>query len=181
MAFPLRVDDEIELRVLTERDADALFALVDANRDHLREWLPWVDGSRSSDDTRAFIRESREQMAKGALYPLGTWYRGQVAGGMGLRVDVQSRRAEIGYWLAQPLQGRGIVTRAVRALTTAGFEELGLHRIQILCATGNVRSCAVAKRLGYRLEGVLRGFELVGDRFNDLRAYAMLAPEWDPT
>ena len=41
--FTHRIDADLELRLLEPRDSAALFALVDANRGYLREWLPWVD------------------------------------------------------------------------------------------------------------------------------------------
>ncbi len=178
--FALRVDQDIELRLLEERHADGLFALVDANREHLRPWLPWVDGTRSAADTRAFVKTALEQLVAGREYVCGIWHRGELAGTIGLDVDTQSRHGEIGYWVAGPLQGHGIITRSVQALTSAGFADLGLNRIAILCATGNTRSCAVAERLDYRLEGTLREAERVGDRYHDLRVYAMLARDWDP-
>jgi ribosomal-protein-serine acetyltransferase len=176
--FALRVDDEVEIRLLEERHADELYGLVDVNREHLRPWLPWVDGTRSAEDTRAFNRTSLEGFAAGRAYAAALRYRGQLAGGIGLDVDVPMRRGEIGYWVAQTFVGRGIVTRAAGALTGAAFGDLGLNRVQILCATHNVRSCAVAERLGFRKEGTLRGFERVGERFHDIAIYGMLAREW---
>src|SRR5439155_25631165 len=95
-----------------------------------------------------------------------------------LDVNVQMRYGAVGYWLAEPLLGRGIVTRATRALTTTAFEELGLNRVQILCATLNVRSCAVPERLGFRLEGTLQEFTRVGEAFHDINVFAMLARDW---
>jgi ribosomal-protein-serine acetyltransferase len=178
--FTLRVDHELELRLLAERHADELFALIDANREHLRRWLPWVDGTRSADDTRAFLKTALEAFTAGREYVCGIWYRGQLAGTMGLDVDTQSMRGEIGYWVAEPFQGRGVITRAARALTSAGFADLGLNRIAILCAIGNDRSSAVAERLGYRFEGTLREYERVGDHYKDIRVFSMLARDWDP-
>jgi ribosomal-protein-serine acetyltransferase len=74
--FALRVDDEVEIRLLEERHADELYGLVDVNREHLRPWLPWVDGTRSAEDTRAFIRTSLEGFAAGRAYAAALRYRG---------------------------------------------------------------------------------------------------------
>ena len=176
--FSLRVDDEVEIRLLEERHAEEVYALVDANREHLRPWLPWVDGTRTAEDTGAFIRTALEGFAAGREYAASLRYRGQLAGGIGLDVNVQMRHGEIGYWVARPFVGRGIVTRAARGLTTAAFADLGLNRVQILFATHNVRSCAVPQRLGFREEGTLREFERVGERFHDIRVFAVLARDW---
>src|SRR5436190_21149423 len=137
--WSLRVDDEIEVRLLEERHADELFALTDANRGHLRRWLPWVEATRSADDTRAFIKTVLEAFAAGREYGASIRYRGELLGGIGLDVNRDMGHGEIGYWLAKPLEGKGIVTRATAALTTAAFGEIGLDRTHVLCAVGNGR------------------------------------------
>ena len=58
---PLR--DGFEIRLLEERHADEMFAAVDRNREHLRQWLPWVDATKTADDGLAFVRSSLEMFA----------------------------------------------------------------------------------------------------------------------
>src|SRR2546427_12734961 len=76
----LRVDDDVDLRILTEAHAKALFALTDRNRDYLRRWLPWVDGTRSIRDTATFIRGGRERLRRNDGFPAGVWCRGEPVG-----------------------------------------------------------------------------------------------------
>lgn len=177
--FAHRIDDDLELRLLEERHAQELFALIDRDRDDLRTWLPWVDASRSADDTAAFIRATRQEFAAGRDLPLGIWHHGRPVGTIELRVNPADRAGEIGYWLARDARGQGIVTRAVRALLAYAFGELALHRVVIRCATGNHPSRAIPERLGFALEGTLRQAQWVNDHFNDLAVYAMLRPGWD--
>jgi ribosomal-protein-serine acetyltransferase len=87
---------------------------------------------------------------------------------------------EIGYWIAQEHQGKGIVTEACRAMITHAFRELDLHRVQIRCATGNIKSCAIPQRLGFAHEGTAREAEMVNDRFIDLHIFGMLKQDWHP-
>jgi iron(II)-dependent oxidoreductase len=63
----IRVDDDVFLRLHEERHAEEIYRLTDANRDHLRPWMPWVGGTQSPDDTRAYLREVRERVV--ALLP----------------------------------------------------------------------------------------------------------------
>jgi ribosomal-protein-serine acetyltransferase len=84
----------------------------------------------------------------------------------------------IGYWLAEDQQGNGVMTRACRALVSYGFDTLQLHRVEIRCATGNERSCAIPKRLGFEHEGILREAEWLYDHYVDLHLFSILAQQW---
>ncbi len=95
-----------------------------------------------------------------------------------MRINRPNDAAELGYWIDADTQGRGVVTRATRALTTAAFGRLGLNRVEIRAGTENLRSRAVPQRLGFVLEGVRRSSEKVGDRFLDHAVYSMLAADW---
>jgi ribosomal-protein-serine acetyltransferase len=177
-AFPL--GDGAELRLLEQTHSDALYALVDANRPHLRAWLPWVDGDRSVDDTRYFIRIATEQFASNQGYHCGIWDQGELAGTIGHhRIDWRNRATSLGYWLGEAYQGRGLMTRACRALVTHAFGPQGLNRVEIRAATGNLRSRAIPERLGFRQEGILCQGEWLYDHYVDLAVYAMLASQWE--
>ena len=176
--FRLPLDDSSELRLLEPRHAEELFAAVDGNREMLRQWLPWVDASKTVDDTRTFIESSLRKLANQTEVTAGVWCEGRCGGVLGARLSELAPNAEIGYWLTAEFQGRGLMTRAVSALLTYLFEEHGLHRVEIQCATENAPSCAIAERLGFKLEGVRREAERVGDRYHDLNHYALLRAEW---
>jgi ribosomal-protein-serine acetyltransferase len=177
--FHRRVDGEIELRALDEPDAETLFVLTDRNRDHLRAWLPWVDGTRTVHDTQAFIRTAREQEREGDGFQAGIWYRGELAGVVGYhRIDWPRRRVALGYWLGQAFEGRGIMTRACRALVDHAVRELSLERVEIRAATENLRSRAIPLRLGFDEDGVVRRAEWLYDHFVDHVVYGMPRARW---
>jgi ribosomal-protein-serine acetyltransferase len=168
------------LRLLEEADADELFALVDANRDHLQPWMPWVAGEQSPADVQPFIRATRKQIADNdGLQTAIVDADGRIAGMVGFhRVDWANRTTSIGYWLARDHQRRGTMTEAVRALVDLAFGTWKLNRVTIQAAVDNARSRAVPERLGFHEEGVLREVERVGERAVDHAVYAMLAAEW---
>jgi ribosomal-protein-serine acetyltransferase len=60
----IRIDDDTMLRIYEERHAQEVAELVDQNRAYLRQWLPWVDHSRTVEDSKAFIRSSLQQFAQ---------------------------------------------------------------------------------------------------------------------
>lgn len=167
-----------ELRSLEPEDAEAVFAVIEANREHLRRWFPWVDPTVSAADTREFIEGSRASSTD--VEVVGIWVNGEYAGNMGMRVDPLSNQGEIGYWLAEPFEGRGLVTKGCRALIEHGLHQLGLHRIEIKAAPHNVRSRAVAERLGFTQEAQLREAGRAAGGYHDLVVYGLLEHEWRP-
>lgn len=176
--FHCKIRDGLELRSVEFADAAELFALVDSDREHLRRWLPWVDGSRSVEDTRVFIDGAMRQAEEGDGFTATIRCEGEIAGIIGHhRIDWPNRLGKLGYWLGSRFVGRGLMTQSCRAVVAHAFESIGLNRIEIHCATQNVRSRAVPERLEFRHEGTRREAEWLYDHFVDLECYAMLASE----
>jgi RimJ/RimL family protein N-acetyltransferase len=84
--------------------------------------------------------------------------RGEAVGGIGIHPleDVHRGTAEIGYWLAEPFWGQGIVTDAVRALVPVAFERTGVGRIQAGFFSNNPASMRVLEKCGFVREAVHR-------------------------
>lgn len=106
--FHLPVTEDIELRLVEKSHAQDIFDLTEANRRHLREWLPWVDGTRTVADTSAFIAASARLFAANGSCQLGIWFQGRCCGMIGQHgIDGANRSLFIGYWLAASHQGPG--------------------------------------------------------------------------
>lgn len=177
--FRIPVDESLDLVLLEPRHAPLLFAAIDENRPHLRRYLPWVDGTRNVNDSAVFIQGCLEQFARGVSVNVGLFSRAQLVGMCGTHaVQWSNRRTELGYWLSERWQGRGLMTRAVRALGTYCVHSLALNRLEIRAATENSRSRKVAERLGFKLEGTSRQAEWLYDHFVDHAIYGALASEW---
>jgi ribosomal-protein-serine acetyltransferase len=177
--FTLTIRDDLELCLLEQRHAEELFALVDENREYLREWLPWVDNNKSAVDTQAFIRSSLEQFASNGSFSGGILYQGKLAGCLGFHsINWSNRATSIGYWLGASFQGNGLMTEACRGLVKYAFNELNLNRVRIRCATANKKSRAIPERLGFKQEGTIRQAEWLYDHYVDLVVYGILASEW---
>jgi ribosomal-protein-serine acetyltransferase len=122
-AIPLSRD--LSLRRVSEADAEVLFSLTDANRDYLRQWLPWLDSVTSVEDTRAFIRRVQEEVDAGGGPTFSVLYQGAVCGIAGFnRIEHSEKLGSVGYWLAEEFSGRGIMTEVVKALLEIGFNDL---------------------------------------------------------
>lgn len=179
LGFARQIGDRTYLRPLAIADAEELCALVEANRAYLREWLPWLDSSRTVADSRSFIQSSGDRAQANNGFTLAILFNGKLAGIVSLNyINWDNQCSEIGYWLAQTHQRKGIMTQSCHAVLTHGFNVLELNRIGIRCAPQNVQSQAVAKRLGLKYEGTLRDAEQLYNRFIDHQVYSMLRREW---
>jgi len=175
----LRVDERVVLRQIAEDDAKELSALIDRNRSYLREWLPWLDNSNGIHDTARFIGRSLEQAADDNGLTFVIVCDGLLVGVIGQHyLDSLNRKTELGYWLDAAHQGRGIVTRSTACLTDYAFAEQACNRVILHCAVGNIKSRAVAERLGFVQEGILREAEWLYDHYVDLAVYSMLKSHW---
>ncbi len=174
----IRVDDETLIRPVGGSDAEPVFALVEANRAQLSRWLPWVDSIRTVDDERRWIERMANVDARDREQVYAIEHLGAVVGGIGIVIEPMNHSGEIGYWLAEAMQGRGIATRACEALVDHAFRSRGLHRVFIRVAVENRRSRAVPERLGFVLEGTQRESLYADGRHDDAAVYSILAPEW---
>lgn len=173
------VDNEVELKLLDIIHAEELFSLTNSCRQYLREWLPWVDGSRTIEDTKSFIQLTKQQFVANNGCQAGIWYNGSLAGVIGYHgLNGMSKHTSIGYWLGQKYQGHGIMTKACRAFVNYALADLQLNRVEIRCAEKNYRSRAIPERLGFMMEGTIREAEWLCDHYVDHVVYGMLAKDW---
>lgn len=176
----LALDEEITLRHIQESDAAELFNLTEKSRTELREWLPWVDGTRTRRDSLKFIQHTLDAYNAKRALNCGIIYKGKLCGMIGFNlVDWSNRVGHIGYWLATDMVGRGIMSRAVSGLMHYGFYELDLNRMEIRAAVENRRSRAIPERLGFKEEGTIREAEWLYDHFVHHVVYGMLRSEWE--
>src|SRR5271157_1693683 len=155
--FSYVIGQGLELRLLEYRHAAELFELSDKSREHLRPWMPWIDGTKTVEDTKEFIRISLEEFSKGDALVTCIFYHGRIAGVISFHnIDRMNHSATIDYWIGAEYQRKGLMTRACEALIDYGFKELDLNRIVIWAAKENIRSLAIPKRLGFINEGMNR-------------------------
>lgn len=177
--FSLAVTDEIILRNYREEDAPELFTTVDANRQHLRQWLIWVDGTLKEEHSLEYIRVARQEQYDQLSIAFGIFKKDKLIGGMGMHQwDQRLRKAQLGYWLVKDEEGKGIINKSAMVLIRYLFEHLQLNKIELHHLLGNIRSAAVARRLNFTVEGIWRDSFLMNGRLNDLVVNGLLRREW---
>lgn len=179
MPFEIKINDKLSLKMPRVEDAQDIYAVVDKDRTHLREWLPWVDGATSYKNTEENIQKRISDFEKGEAASFLIYFENRWIGSVGfITLSAQHKNGEIGYWLSSEFEGRGLMTECVKACIRYGFEELDLHRIVIRCDGENAKSAAIPKKLGFTLEGTLRGDKYRKDRFADTLVFGLLRDEW---
>ena len=169
------ISPDLELRILEPAHAAELFALVDANRATLREWLPWVDGTRRRADTEKYIADTVRDHRETRACSCGIWSSGRLVGVIGHnRIDWAARVAFPGWWLVPAAEGKGIMTQCCQAFIADAFRQLQVHRIVVGVATGNLRGQAIVKRLGFKQVTTLRNAEMLHGRGVDHFIYSLL-------
>lgn len=172
-----KINPSLELRLLELPDAAALYALIDSDRSHLREWLPWVDDTTNVAHSQKFIAKALKERAETRAFTSGIWSMGRLVGVIRHnRIDWANRVTFPTYWLASSEEGKGIMTQCCRAVYDHAFSQLQVHRIIVAVATGNQRGQKLPLRLGFKQVSTLKKAEWLHDRWVDHHIYSLVPP-----
>ena len=175
----ITVKGNIFLKELELDDTEHIFKAIDSQREYLGEWLPFVEFTKSVKDSLDYVNSVVTMPEECKEWQFAVFCGNDFAGLAGFKgTDRLNRKSEIGYWLKEDFQHRGIMTESVRALINFGFSELGLNRIQTKCAPENVKSNKIPERLGFTLEGIERDSEFVKEGvFRNANVWSLLKKE----
>ena len=164
--------------------AKEIFEKVTHSREVLRDWLPWVDSTKTAEDeyTNWLISwcQKRWQEGSGFAYLIRHKETQDLLGAIDLmRYIDKNKSAEIGYWLSNDATGKGYMIEAVKLLESVAFQQ-SVNRLVISNDTANERSINVAKRCGYHLDGVMRQEQWFErwHSFRDINVWSKLREEW---
>lgn len=172
----IEITKTIVLRPTTLESTSDIYHAIVRERNYLREWLPFVDFTKQESDTLAYVQGVIDnQEIQYSIYDADKFL-----GRIGFNhMDSQNHKAEIGYWIIEEAQGKGIVTRSVKELLMMAFTELNLNKIVIRAGIENSKSRSIPERLGFTLEGIERDGELlVNNKYTDLAIYGLLKREF---
>lgn len=164
------------------RDAPKLKAALDTSLDHLRPWMPWANSGATDLATQAkSLRRFRGEFDLGKDFVYGIFSQDEtlVLGGCGLHTRAGPRAREIGYWIRSGHTNQGLATEAAAALTKVALEVDQVERVEIHCDPNNVRSAAVARKLGFSHEATLRNRAVTGEgKPRDTMIWTLFADEY---
>jgi len=167
---------KIILRARHVNQSVELFRLIDSNRLYLREWMPWEEQTKTTEDTREYLQKATQGWLDKTLFDYSIYDKKseQMIGSFGIHaIQWVKRSCEIGYWICENYQGQGYVSEALRVVENS-IAALGFHRISIVCDRRNHRSAQVAKKNNYLLEAVIRDDIKIRGRWRDSFKYTKL-------
>lgn len=178
--FIHKIEEDLALKLIEQRDAKRVFELTNNSRAYLREWLPWLDITKSIEDTNGFINICLKGYFENRSMNTVILFKGEIVGVAGFNeINWSNKTAYIGYWLGEEYQGNGIMTKVVKALTNYAFDELNLNKVEIRAAVENKKSRVIPESLGFIKEGSIRQAEWLYDCYVDHIVYGILADEWN--
>ncbi len=162
------------LRPLQQDDAPVIFNAIDTQREHLGRWLPFVATTLRLEQTQLVVASMLADPAN-PIYTLRV--DGVLAGLIGFKsADNATHTIEIGYWLREEYQGKGLMTSAVETLCKLAFGKMNMEQVEIRCAVANHRSNRIPQRLGFHLDRVEANAERLSDgELTDLNVYVKRA------
>ena len=174
------IDDDLLLRSYRPEDAPELFRVVQESREHLRPFLNWVDGTTKPEHSLQFIQNAQVQQNAQQALPLGIFLnQRELIGGIGLHSwDHSLARGQMGYWIAGPHEGAGLMSRSAVRFIDFLFKRLDLNKLEMHIVPHNTRSLALAARLGAVNEGTIRQSIKVNGLLEDVIVTGILKSEW---
>jgi ribosomal-protein-alanine N-acetyltransferase len=174
---PILETDRLRLRPFKAGDLKALHTLY-SDAENLRWW--GTDASPSLEDTRRVLRwHVSYRPFQYVLWAVEEKKSKRLIGMINYhRRDMRERRVDVGWLIAPGQQGKGYMTEAGRALLRYLIDRLKIHKVEALIRRENEPSAALAKRLGFRLEGgPIRDRWWVGGRWHSVMLYGLVAGE----
>lgn len=166
---------EIRIRPYAPTDVERLHAAIIDSWQELALWMPWCHPNYAIEETRNWVEEQVKNFEAKTEFEMCIMKDDELIGGCGLNhVDQLNRLANLGYWVRTSETKRGIATRAVEQLIEWARKNTNLVRLEIVVATGNAPSNAVARKVGAVAEGLARKRLRVNDVSLDSNIYSII-------
>ncbi|UCG62199.1 MAG: GNAT family N-acetyltransferase [Candidatus Zixiibacteriota bacterium] len=170
--------DKINLRFITKGDALSIYQYA---ADEAISRYTHIPHPYNLDDAYDFVKLTQSDRKRKAAYHYGLENRetGQIIGMIGLiALFPMHRKAELGYWLAKPFWGRGIITEAIEKIVEFAFVTLKLHRVYAHVFPDNKASIRVLEKCGFTREGLIREGFVQRGKYVSVYMYSILEDEW---
>ena len=154
-------------------NASLMYKVLIQNKRFLLPWMQWLNDTKSVKDTHNFLIQSDKNWEQNKTYEYAVVLNDTIIGMCGaVTIDIQNKKVELGYWLAKDYRGHGYIMESVAVLEKELFKN-GFNKIIIHTDVLNKNSVNIAKKLGYKLEAVLKQDRFLKheNRFRDTNCF----------
>jgi ribosomal-protein-serine acetyltransferase len=150
--------NKVKIRFLELPDRTDLFNLIQSNKSRLIRYLPGTCKSNESlESSIDYIKESKEKSKRKENYVFGIFFSEKLVGITIIKsIDLRSLKCELGYFIDQDHEGKGIMSEAFKLTNNFCFEELKMQKLYLRTGEENDSSIRLAQKNGFQLEGILR-------------------------
>ncbi|HTD17056.1 MAG TPA: GNAT family protein [Chthoniobacterales bacterium] len=179
LAIPDSISDggRIALVAVEAGQAKELYEAIVESRAELSPWMEWVHPEYSIAETEQWVAHCQKAWETDSSFgfTIVEQHTSQILGGCSITMDRPSHRnGSIGYWIRTSRTRQGFASEAAALLAQFGFAQLGLIRIEIFVAAGNIASQRVAEKMGALREGLLRNRLLVRGQPRDAYVFSLV-------
>jgi ribosomal-protein-alanine N-acetyltransferase len=137
-----------------------------------------VTTAATHEEYRDYLRRARRKNQESFFVVIAE--TGELAGVVNINeiVRYSEQSGRLGYYAFAPHAGSGLMAEGLALVIGRAFSELGLHRLEANVRRENRRSIALVRALGFRREGVARGYLKIGGRWQDHERWALLKEDW---
>ncbi|MHD0396810.1 GNAT family N-acetyltransferase [Staphylococcus simulans] len=178
--FYLPINEDLKLAQPELFMAEPLFQAIEQDRAFLSTYLPFIDHTLKVEDERDFIKLMLKKQAANEQRLFVIYYQNQVVGTIDIhQIDLENKKAFIGYWLQSHYNGLGIMARCLHKICDFAFNTLGLNKLSLHVNTKNKASQKVAERAHFCFVGTDKDESFERGQFEDFHRYALLKHEFN--
>ena len=172
-------DGDLLLRPFRFTDATQLYEAVHESLEDLKPWVSWASDRYDEMSAREYITIARARWDEHTFYAFAITRGEAILGGCTLSsLHPIYHFCNLGYWVRSGCHGQGIAGRAAQLVARFAFEQLGLIRVEIVIAAGNLASLRVAQKIGAHDEGILLNRMVIGKAIHDAHMFSLLPSDF---
>lgn len=158
---------------------EQFYQLLSSNHNRIKESFPKLTSSNSSlAESKEYIEQKMLDFENKLFFSFGLWLKDTetLIGYLAIKnIDWSISKAEMGYFIDQIYEGKGMVTEALQILISYAFDELKMNKLYLRSLQNNIASQRVAEKNGFLKEGILRKeFKSGNDQLEDVIYYGLI-------
>lgn len=161
IGLPTFIDTErTKLRQFQQGDGEQFFMLLKKNKNRLTDTFPrTLSNATTPENAEFWIRKKIVDWLNQTAYCFAIIDKktdtliGEI---LVKNIEWSVPIAEIGYFIDEPYEGKGIMKEVLLKINSFSFEKLGLNKLFLKCMQANTKSFSLAEKCGYRREGIMQ-------------------------